>query len=422
MTFLAPWALGIAGLASLATVLLHLVARQRPAAYVLPTARFIPDRRSLVSRVATRPRDLLLLLLRVLLLLSAGAAFARPVLTPRRAPLARIVLLDRSAAVADTREGSSRLQALRRDGVPTQVIVFDSAARAPVSSDAGLDSLMRAEQPARARGSLSAALVAARRAGATLGETADSVSLVLVSPMVSSATDAALASVRAQWPGRVQVERVRARADSASAMRLERAPSVSDPLHPALARIATGAGPHATRIVRGTATSSDTAFARTGGTVVQWDSLTGRASAGALVMGDDVVVATLGRLPLAAEGRTLARWSDGAPAATEREVGAGCIRHVAVGVPIAGDLPLRGSFQRIVRGLVEPCGETRAEVALDSAAVARIAGTPALASGRALAGDAALPPARIVPWLLALALALAIAELVLRRQVVREEA
>ena len=43
MTFLAPWALGIGGLAAAGAVLLHLVARQRPAAYLLPTTRFIPS-------------------------------------------------------------------------------------------------------------------------------------------------------------------------------------------------------------------------------------------------------------------------------------------------------------------------------------------------------------------------------------------
>ena len=37
MSFLAPWALAIAGIGALATVLLHLVARSRPAAYLLPT-------------------------------------------------------------------------------------------------------------------------------------------------------------------------------------------------------------------------------------------------------------------------------------------------------------------------------------------------------------------------------------------------
>ena len=54
MSFLAPWALAIGGLAAAGAVLLHLVAQQRPAAYLLPTARFIPDRRTLVRRIANR--------------------------------------------------------------------------------------------------------------------------------------------------------------------------------------------------------------------------------------------------------------------------------------------------------------------------------------------------------------------------------
>ena len=76
MTFLAPWALIVGGLAAGGVVLLHLVARQRPAAYLLPTTRFLPDRRTLVSRIASRPHDLMLLALRTALVLAASAAFA----------------------------------------------------------------------------------------------------------------------------------------------------------------------------------------------------------------------------------------------------------------------------------------------------------------------------------------------------------
>jgi hypothetical protein len=97
MTFLAPWAMALGAAGALGVVVLHLVARQRPAAYLLPTARFVPDRQALVSRAISRPHDLPLLLLRVMLLLCAGAAFARPVFESRRTTRARIVLLDRSA-------------------------------------------------------------------------------------------------------------------------------------------------------------------------------------------------------------------------------------------------------------------------------------------------------------------------------------
>jgi hypothetical protein len=112
----------------------------------------------------------------------------------------------------------------------------------------------------------------------------------------------------------------------------------------------------------------------------------------------------------------LARWADGSAAAVEREVGDGCVREVGIGIPAAGDLPLAPSFQRIVHGLTGPCA-ARAPVggALDSARVAAIAGAGALASGSALASGAgrATPMA---PWLLALALACALAELALRRR------
>ena len=126
MTFLAPWALVAGALAAVGLMVLHLVARQRPAAYPLPTARFVPDRRTLVSRMSRRPRDLLLLLIRVLLVLSAAAAFARPVLTPRRNSVLRVLLVDRSAAVADFAEVLQRAREITSDGVPTRVLAFDS--------------------------------------------------------------------------------------------------------------------------------------------------------------------------------------------------------------------------------------------------------------------------------------------------------
>src|SRR3954462_14943259 len=109
MTFLAPWALAAGAVGALGMVLLHLVAWQRPAAYVLPTTRFIPDQRTVVSRAATRPRDVLLLLLRVLTLLAAAAAFARPVLTPVRGTKAVIVLVDQSRSVADSSDVARRV-------------------------------------------------------------------------------------------------------------------------------------------------------------------------------------------------------------------------------------------------------------------------------------------------------------------------
>jgi hypothetical protein len=146
-----------------------------------------------------------------------------------------------------------------------------------------------------------------------------------------------------------------------------------------------------------------------------------RMGPAALAMGDDVVVATMGRGALPVGGRTLARWNDGSPAASEQPLGAGCVRQVAVGIPLAGDLPLRPAFQRVVRGLVAPCGRAGGPPLADSASVARLVGTGGLASAAAMSGDAP-HPSPLVPWLLGVALACALAELLVRARVAPESA
>lgn len=419
MTFLAPWALAIGAVAAAGAVLLHLVARQPPAAYVLPTTRFVPDRRTLVSRVATRPRDLPLLALRVALLLSAAAAFARPVLAPRRGARVRLIVLDRSGSVETSRAVTARARALLADGVPTQAIILDSSATYVSDAARAPDSLGRGSTHGDRPASLSGALVAARRAGPLLGARADSVELVVVSPVLRGQLDAATDSVRAQWPGRITLARVAAGVDSAKAWSLDRRVALDDPLGPALARVRVGAAPNGVRLVRGALGAADSAFARGGGTVVRWDSVATPMRATAVAMGDDVVVATMARGPLPVR-RAIARWSDGSAAATEITLGAGCIRQVAIGVPAAGDLPLRPAFQRVVRGLLAPCGAA-AGVPADSASVARLAGVGALASGDALLGRER-PASPIAAWLLGLALACAVAELALRARPAREAA
>lgn len=76
MTFVLPWIAAAALGAAMLTVLLHLLSVRRPPPINLPTARFVPvgDARMVVR--GTRPRDRLLLALRVAALLVIGAAFA----------------------------------------------------------------------------------------------------------------------------------------------------------------------------------------------------------------------------------------------------------------------------------------------------------------------------------------------------------
>ncbi len=416
MTFLAPWAIAIGALAAVAAVVLHLVAQQRPAAYLLPTARFIPDQRTLVSRVATRPRDLLLLVLRALVLLCAGAAFARPVLTPARGTVAHLVLLDRSRAVGSVAEAVTRARSLAPGGAPMTVIVFDTMPE--MLASAAWDSLATLVRSETA-GSLSAALIAARRASATLAESADSVQLHLVSPLAASEFDAATLRARAAWPGAIRVERVALRPDSATPWRLERALPASDPLGPAMLTSAAsarqpGSSALTTRLVRGVPSMADSAFAREGGTVVRWDtSASPRLAAEGLAAGNDVIVAALGRVSLPAQGRVVARWGDGTRAAVEHFVGKGCMREVGVMLPAAGDIALHPPFKRIARGLLAPCGLVVGEVPADSHVVAALAGTSSLAARGAdlRTGDR---PSSLARLLLALALVFALAELIVR--------
>ncbi|MBA3672132.1 MAG: hypothetical protein H0W68_08950 [Gemmatimonadaceae bacterium] len=417
MSFLAPWARVAGGVAALGAVLLHLVARVRPAAYALPTARFIPDRRSLVSRMATRPRDLLLLALRVLTMLLAALAFARPVSLGTRIPLVRIVLLDRSSSVGSMSEAVARARVHVTGAVPTIVVPFDSAAMdsVPIGS---LGRLTSATSAASRPGSIAAALVRAQRLAATF-DRADSVEVVLVSPVTMDEIDAAVAPVRGSWPARVTIDRITSRTDSGSGPRLERAIAMDDPLGPALAPVPVG-GARSLRLVRVAPSRADSAFAIEGGTVLWWHDDDVPSVPSALVAGGEAVIAPFGRIAIDQRGRVAARWSDGTPAARERAIGRGCAREVGVRVPRAGELPLRQSFQRMVRLLAGPCeGSARPARASDSV-VARIADA---ARPRAVQRDRSRGgvPSPIVPWLLGAALGCALLELGIRRLPIHDE-
>jgi hypothetical protein len=370
--------------------------------------------------VATRPRDLVLLALRVLLLLFAGAAFARPVLSPTRGTVGRIVLLDRSGSVASAADAVARARALSAGGAMMTVIAFDTAATVLLRD--AWDSVAAASR-SESRGSLTTALVAARRVGAELAQHVDSIELHLVSPLAGAEFDAATDRARSAWPGFVRVDRVELRQDSSSAWRLERALAASDQLGPAMASVRNLPGARVTRLVRGAPAGADSAFALYGGTVVRWDSAAApRLAAEGLAVGDDVIVAALGRIAVGQTGRVVARWADGTRAAEERVLGKGCMREVGIRLPAAGDIALHPPFQRIARALLAPCGMDATDVVADSNAIVRLAGSGSNAAPAAalrIGDDRASPLAR---WLLAAALLCAIAELIVRAQRAPESA
>jgi len=392
VTWLAPGYLGLAVLAAAAVVALHFFTRRVPKPRLLPTARFVPEAAVSAPSPASRPADLVVLALRALALLCAGAALARPVPAPPRAVL-RVVVAHGPDALPGAR-------ALLGPG----------------------DTLVVSET-----GTLSAALVRARRAAARVAGRADSIELVLVAPFVRGEWDAATAALRATWPGRAQLVAV-AQRPPAAPPRLEFGGGPADDPLAAAARLLGERRGAATRIARGAARAADSAFARGGGALVVWP--TGAETAprgaadtiGAVIAAGTVVVAPFARTvrldeppapaPAGNADRVVARWADGAPAALERSLGSGCVRSVAIPVPTAGDLVLRRSFREVLDALAAPCGGSRDPALLDSVSLETLRGPEALAAAAALGTPAA--PRALIAWLLALAALLLFAELGVR--------
>ncbi len=415
MSFLAPLWLAAAAAAALGVVSLHFITTQRPPASPLPTARFVPSGDARASSRAARPTDLLLLLLRCAAVMLLGAAFAGPVTRTGHAALARVIVVDRSrGTLADTRDSALALFGGVRAAGAGAVILFDSSATVIA---AGADDSLRTLAPAKRRGSLSAALVSARRAAGSLAMRADSIELVIVSPLTADEIDAASARTMAEWPGRVRLVRTAAVKPIPAEVTLANG-EPGDPLRPAVAALngvaAPGAARAAVRVVRGVPSAADSAVARGGAAVVAWPPAGNAApSAQAVWAGTSTLVAPLVRLPVPPGGRVVARWADGEIAAAEWPLGSGCLRAVGVGVPAVGDIPLQPAFTAVARALLGACDGVRAARAVPDS-VARIfsRGGAAATAASLEASDDQSP---LAPWLIAAALLLLVGELVVRR-------
>ncbi len=368
MTFAAPiWLAGAAAL-SLLVVALHLLARRRPRPLVYPTARFIPEQAASAPAAARRPSDLLLLLLRVAIILLIGAAFARPLRSPPRRT-AHLVLIDRSRAASSTIDDS--LRALLRQA--SLVLAFDSIPRPwSVATDAGGTSR------SSARGSLSVALLAAVRRAPALAAEGDSLALSIVSPFAIEEWDEATLTIRRQWPGGIELHVVAPATSpthpSGGASDLTR----DDPLAAALGLIGREAQATA-RVVRDRPGAADSSWAAAGGALVYWPrepveapwATLRRDTVGGVFSGGRVVIAPFTRVVRPPEGVVIARWPDGTAAATERPLGSGCERDVAIPTEMPGDVMLRPGMQALARELTAPCGGRRdfqrvADALLDS--------------------------------------------------------
>ena len=331
-------------------IALHLLSWRRPQPRPLPTARFLPaaPRRALSRRL--QPSDAALLALRLLALAALGLAVAGPVVQVRRPGLARVIAADRSRSVASLDEVRDSVTALESGASTARVILFDSL---PVVAS---DAAWRDSSGRSSRGNLDAALVTAIREATDLGRRFDSVEIVIASPLHGEEVTPATLRILGVYGGAVRHVRTGSRQPSPPpALPSASWPPATDPLGAAL-RLASGTRHGWLRVARGVLTSADSAHATNGGVLLQWPD-----SAGAALETDGVlsrsgaVVGSFVRQE-SPEGRAIAWWSDGRPAAAERTHGAGCIRAVHIGLPAAGDAVLRPAFQRLVRDLMVPCG------------------------------------------------------------------
>lgn len=424
MTFLAPGFLFAAfGVAALVTAL-HFIVTRQPRAGVLPTARFIPDLPATATARATRPSDLLLMLLRILIVLAAGTALAGPVIKPTRAANARVILVDVSRSLRGSESIRDSALGVFREG--DAVVLFDSSAR---RVDGSVRDTLASLVPSARRGNLSGALIAALRAGSELRERADSVQLVIVSPFAAEEIDAATDSIRALWPGSARIVRLAALPDSSlpSSAPLAIKGPASDPLQVTVSRTRAWETAGAW-INRGSLSPHDSASAPPNGRIViEWPatdqprgavSRAPRDTIGGVIAGTDLVVAAFERRwqyprDSLRGSEIVARWIDGEPAVVEWTVGDGCVRSVSVPVPSAGDLAIRDDFVRFFAGISGECASGRFEQ-ISALATASLEGRGGMAARDAF------PPGDDVrstyaPWLFGIAIAAALAELFVRR-------
>ncbi len=393
MSFAAPLFLLGGGIAAAVVVALHFLIRQQPERWVLPTARFVPASDELAPARSYALNDRLLLVLRVLAIAAAAVAFARPTLDSGRRSLVTVVIEDRSPFVGDTGEVSAAASAYGPD-------------RRTVRMEDG---------------NLSAALIRAIREAHAARDRADSVGIVLVSPVARGELDAATRAIRRLWPGGIRIHRIAAAPPRERDSVVGFSGSGRDPLAATLeaSRMLLDAAGRVRVLRQGALSASDSAFARSGGLVVHWpDSLPKSDTIGAVATARTVLVASFARGPSPAGGTPVAWWSDGRVAATETPLGAGCLRSVAIPVTADGDFALRERLRRVVRDLLGTCGGARDVSPAGSASLAALSGSAPPAVARS-----ALPPSpdagrAALPWLLALSLLLLGAEQLIRRRTV----
>ena len=420
MSWLVPSALAIAGVAVLGAIALHFIARTRPLAEPLPTARFVPERTVHARTRSIAPADLPLLLLRTAAIAAIGLAVAGPVSAPPQGRVQRIILADRSRDVGDIAEVRDSVRALRSAG--SSLVLFDSVAVRAIGLNPS-QSIARSS----AAGSISAALAFGEREAVRIAPRTDSIELILVSPVLEEELDLATRDVRNAWRGRIRLVAVRAATVPGFQPLVESRATADDPVVAGLMLAGVMSRVGTIRLVREPLSDSDSAWARARGhvllhwpardTAARWQRRTPIDAIGGVTSSSGTLV---GRFPRAWRlvGRPIAYWSDGEPAAIEHQVDGGCIRDVGILLDPASDLTLRAPFRTFISGLLGPCGGVRSARPANAAIRRLLAGTGPLAQA-GVVRDRATESSRWTPWLLAVAAALLLAELAARRTVQR---
>jgi hypothetical protein len=266
------------------------------------------------------------------------------------------------------------------------------------------------------------------RAGSALRDRADSIELVIVSTLAAEELSAATDSIRSLWNGRARVVRLESPIDTGVASTpLSMRGAATDPLEVtvSLARRLVKSG---AVIRRAQEPPADRAGATGNAVSIEWP-LSGRPrgavprasvdTIGGVVADGKIVVAPFERRWAYAADSLLgagvvARWIDGDPAVVEWRSNDGCIRSAAIPVTSAGDLVIRDDFVRFVAAVSGECsGKSMVPASVESVA--------ALAGRGSLATSASFRPrsdvrSTLSPWLFALAIALALAEILVRRR------
>ncbi len=431
----------LAGALAMAVPLaLHLIRRRPPLRAPLPTARFLTEDPRNAVRVS-RPTDLRLLVLRMLLLLLFGLALARPAWVPAPEGTSTLVLLDRGSAMRGDGWRAALSEARRSligaDGEARgELVMFDTAAeRVPRNriTPALFDSLLAAgasNHPADYAAALRAIPASARELRG-----ADSVRVRMISALADGGWTPGLAPLRrAAWPGTLDLARVPLpRADSARALAL----AGDAPARGALTLSARGggfasaalgaAGLEGGRADPGAPLATDAAVyllldapsgstaaqllerARAGATLIvtpaaatdairaalPWTggfAVARNSAGGAMWFGPELELAgAAGRVETGrpADGaRVAAAWEDGRPAAIAKPLGSGCI--VFVGAELeGGELPYQAEYPAALARLARACAS---DVSLAADARPLDPGALALLRGR---GPASVPASAV---------------------------